>query len=191
MESLNIEAIKKINTKEELIALWRRHTSSNLTKEEKEQWKTGKLLEYVILRSFELEGADVTWPYSINLDDGAGVVEQIDGAFHFDNYHVLTECKDYSNNVNVEPFSKMRNQLLRRPSFTIGCIFVRKGFTDPAIALSRFCAPQTILLWSGEEFEYCIENGKMLEAFKLKVRKATEEFLFSYNVKAIYNRPEI
>lgn len=188
METANINAITKIDTKEKLIDLWRRHKSSNLSPEEEMQWKNGKLLEYVVLRAFELEGAEVTWPYSINMK-GDGIVEQIDGAFHWNSYHVLTECKDYDSNVNVEPFSKMRNQLLRRPSFTVGCIFVRNSFTEPAIALSRFCAPQTILLWSGEEFEYCIENGKMLEAFKLKIRKATEEFLFSYNAKAFFTRP--
>ena len=186
-----VDAIGKVKDHAELLDLWNRHKENKLTAEEDALWKKGKLLEYVVLRAFELEDAQVTWPYSINLGDGSGTLEQIDGAFFIDGYHVLTECKDYATNINIEPFSKMRNQLLRRPSFAIGCIFVRNGFTEPAIALSRFCAPQTILLWSGAELEYCIENNKMVEAFKLKIRKAVEEFEFNYNVKAYFDRPKI
>jgi hypothetical protein len=28
-------------------------------------WPPGKALEYLILRAFQLEGADVTWPYEV------------------------------------------------------------------------------------------------------------------------------
>lgn len=41
-------------------------------------WESGKLLEYAILRAFELEGAEVTYPYSVELQGEE--VEQIDGA---------------------------------------------------------------------------------------------------------------
>lgn len=29
-------------------------------------WEAGKALEYLVLRAFQLEGADVIWPYSVS-----------------------------------------------------------------------------------------------------------------------------
>lgn len=188
-EEDNKSRIRQYKTAAELIDLWNSHKAGTMFDEDKDFWKNGKLLEYVILRAFELEGATVRWPYSISMDDS--VVEQIDGAVHIDDIHVLVECKDYNKNVNIEPFSKMRNQLLRRPASVIGCIFVREGFTEPATTLARFAAPQTILLWSGAEFEYCIAHSKMIEALKLKIRIAAEEFDYSYNVKSYFVNKEL
>ena len=172
-----------------LCRLWKKHLEGNLDASQKAFWKDGKLLEYVVLRGFELEGASVTWPYSVTLDEEN--VEQIDGALVVECMHVLIECKDHSTNINIEPFSKMRNQLLRRPSGVIGCIFARKAFTEPAVALARFAAPQAILLWAGAELEYCLEHSKLVDALKLKMRKAAEEFDFCYNVRTYYEFPKI
>ena len=175
--------IQSYTTFVDLARLWNTHMSD--TKDPKVEifWKSGKLLEYTILRAFELEGANVTWPYDVHFNKD--VVEQIDGAVTIDNLHVLCECKDYKDNVNIEPFAKMRNQLMRRPATVVGCIFVNKGYTEPAISLSRFCAPQTILLWEGDEIAYCIEHGKMIDALKIKLLKAAQEFDFHYNTKPI------
>lgn len=172
-----------------LYRLWMKRLEDNLDVSQKEFWKDGKLLEYTVLRGFELEGASVTWPYTVTLDEES--VEQIDGAFVVDGIHVLIECKDYNTNINIEPFSKMRNQLLRRLSGVIGCIFARKAFTEPAVALARFAAPQAILLWTGKELEYCLEHGKLIEGLRLKMRKAAEEFDFCYNVRTYYEFSKI
>jgi hypothetical protein len=40
-------------------------------------WPAGKALEYLIVRAFELDGANVRWPYDTRID--GEVVEQIDG----------------------------------------------------------------------------------------------------------------
>lgn len=138
-------------------------------------------MEYTVLRAFQLEGAIVRWPYSVKIGDE--IVEQIDGAVSIGNYHILIECKDWVKGINTETFAKMRNQLMQRPSSVIGCIFSRSGYTDPAVALSRFCAPQTILLWQNDELETCIQYGMMKEGLELKLRKAAEEFDFFYNVR--------
>ena len=100
----------------------------------------------------------------------------------FEHFYVLVECKDQKLAVNIEPFAKMRKQLMRRPSAVIGCIFSTSGFTEPALVLSQFSAPQTILLWNGDEFEYCLEKGCFIEGLKKKFAKATEEFVFNYNI---------
>ncbi|HZI11836.1 MAG TPA: hypothetical protein VE153_15740, partial [Myxococcus sp.] len=41
-------------------------------------WPPGRALEYLILRAFQLEGAEVTWPYEVRRD--GVLLEQIDGA---------------------------------------------------------------------------------------------------------------
>ena len=43
-------------------------------------WPPGLALEHAILRAFELDGAEVTWPFVVELD--GLTVEQIDGAVH-------------------------------------------------------------------------------------------------------------
>ena len=161
-----------------LLNLWRSHLDGTMGDS---IWESGKLFEYTVLRAFQLEGAIVRWPYSVKIDDE--VVEQIDGAVTINGYHILIECKDWAKSVSIEPFAKMRNQLLQRPANVIGCIFSRSGYTDPAIGLSRFCSPQTILLWQNDELECCIEHGKMSDGLEIKLRKAAEEFIFFYNVK--------
>lgn len=148
------------------------------------KWEDGKLFEYTVLRAFQIEGAIVRWPYSVRIDDEN--IEQIDGSISLPPYHILVECKDKKKQLNIEPFAKMRNQLMQRPAGVIGCIFSRSGYTDPAIALSRFCAPQTILLWQNDELEYCIEHRMMKEGLELKLRKAAEEFIYIYNVKPYF-----
>lgn len=182
-EDKYIEEISKYG-QAELCELWRRHLDDNLSADQKDFWKDGKLMEYTVLRGFEIEGASITWPYTVSWEDEG--VEQIDGALLVNGIYVLVECKDHETNINIEPFSKLRNQLMRRPSGVIGCIFARKGFTDPAVALSRFAAPQTILLWNGAELEYCLEHSKMVEGLMLKLRKAVELFDYSYNAKSLF-----
>ena len=161
-----------------LLKQWRSHLNKTMGTS---IWQAGKLFEYTVLRAFQLEGAIIRWPYSVKIDDE--VVEQIDGAVSFDGHHIIIECKDWDKGISIEPFAKLRNQLLQRPAGVIGCIFSRSGYTDPAIGLSRFCSPQTILLWQNDELECCIEHGMMKEGVEIKLRKAAEEFRYFYNVK--------
>lgn len=98
--------------KEQLQMLWTRHAQGTF---DKDFWKSGKLLEYFVLRAFEIEGAKVTYPYSVRAGAKKFELEQIDGAIHIDGFHCLTECKDYAkNSIDVVPLAKMRNQLARR-----------------------------------------------------------------------------
>lgn len=140
----------------------------------------GKALEYSILRAFEIEGATVRWPYSVKMDGDE--IEQIDGVVYSDGLSCLIECKDQNSNVNVEPIAKLRNQLLRRPSGVIGVVFSRTGFTEPAQTLARFTAPQTILLWSGDEFEFALTKKYMRKGLLAKFRNCIEHGLPDYNL---------
>jgi hypothetical protein len=136
---------------DELTLLWQAIVTGNTP-----DWEAGKALEYVIMRAFQLDGAEVIYPYRVVI--AGEETEQIDGLVYTDGLACLIECKDLTSKVNIEPIAKMRNQLLGRPGATIGAIFSRSGFTDPALILAQFNAPQTILLWDVDEIEYALRE---------------------------------
>jgi hypothetical protein len=143
-------------------------------------WQLGKAFEYLVIRAFQLDGAEVRYPYSVRLDGDE--IEQIDGVVYVEGLACLVECKDQSTAVNIEPIAKLRNQLLRRPGAVIGSVFSRQGFTDPALTLARFTAPQTILLWTGEEVEYALRKNYFCRALIAKYHNCIEKGLPDYNI---------
>ena len=171
-----VSKIRRYKTKG-LLRLWRQISS-----EKTPGWPPGKALEYLVLRAFELEGAEVVWPFNVTVGDYSEVVEQIDGAVYFNSHSCLIECKDYATRVNIEPIAKLRNQLLRRPSPTIGVVFSRKGFTAPALTLAQYLSPQTILLWSGDELEIALRNGWMCQGLRKKYRFYVENGMPDYHL---------
>ncbi len=146
-------------------------------------WNPGQAFQYLILRAFQLDGAEVTWPYRVELFGEEA--EEIDGAVHIARVSALIESKDFGdgNNVTIGPIAKLRNQLLRRPSGTVGVVFSRTGFTDPARILTHFALPQAIMLWSGPEIEYAIAQESMCELLELKFRICVEHGLPDYDVR--------
>jgi hypothetical protein len=128
------------------------------------------------LRAFEIEQVRVRYPYTVRVQDE--VAEQIDGVVYSEGLSVLVEAKDQHLPLNVEPLAKLRSQLLRRPGGTIGVIFSRSGFTDPAQILAGYMAPTTILLWEGAEIELALETTKVrpfCRGLRWKYRRAVEE----------------
>jgi hypothetical protein len=136
----------------------------------------------LVLRTFQLDGARVRWPYTVRLEGEE--VEEIDGAVHVAGLSFLFESKDLgTDRVAIGPIAKMRSQLLRRPSGIIGVVFSRTGFTEPARLLAQFTAPQSILLWSGIEVEYALQQEQILELLVLKYRRCIEEGLTDSDVR--------
>jgi len=173
-----VDYTRRINAYErtDLIKLW------NAIKDgETPDWEAGKALEYLCLRAFQLEGAEIKWPYQVLVDGEE--LEQIDGVVYVRNLACLIECKDHKTRVNFEPIAKLRNQLLRRPSGVIGSFFSVSGFTDPAVTLARFTAPQTILLWNGDELEYALQKQHIIEGLIAKYRYCVEHGLPNYNIR--------
>jgi Restriction endonuclease len=146
-------------------------------------WDAGKAFEYLVLRAFELDGAEIKWPYSVKLFGEE--VEQVDGVIYSSGLSCLVESKDLSDraNVDIAPIAKLRNQLLRRPAGTLGLVFSRTGFTDPARHLSYFSLPQTILLWNGEEVKYALREELICELLILKYRVCVEDGLPDYDIR--------
>jgi hypothetical protein len=162
---------------EELRALW-----NSIANRDTPEWDAGKAFEYLVLRAFQLDGAEITWPYRVQLFGEE--VEQIDGALYHGGLCCLVESKDFADKkVDIAPIAKLRNQLLRRPANTMGLIFSRTGFTDSARILAQFSFPQTILLWNGEEIQYALEKEALAELLVLKHRKCIELALPDYDIR--------
>jgi hypothetical protein len=136
-------------------------------------WPPGKAFEYLILRAFELDGATVRWPFEVTLHDS--VIEQIDGAVYAGYLSCLVEVKDSTSAVDVAVLAKLRAQLARRPAGVIGAVFSRTGFTNSAYALAGYFAPQTVLLWSGDEVEECLRQESIAVTLLAKYRECVEK----------------
>ncbi|THJ46357.1 hypothetical protein E9536_39790 [Burkholderia sp. LS-044] len=154
-------------------------------------WDPGKALEYLVLKGFELGKAVVRWPYNVDIM-GASNVEQIDGLVYVGGIVAMIECKDYSDvkkktkiNVNFEPVAKLRNQLARRPSGIIGCIFSSGGYTEPAQTLMNFTKPETILCWSGSDIGHCIRKKNFVDALHIKYQKCVEQGIHDFDVASL------
>jgi hypothetical protein len=150
-------------------------------------WENGKAFEYLVIRAFEIEGADVRWPYEVRLGPfdsrpTEDVVEEIDGVVYAEGLACLLESKDRAESLNIEPVAKLRNQLLRRPAGTIGVVFSRSDFTRPARKLSQMIAPQAILLWNGREVEYALKQRCFHRALRMKYRMLVEEGVPDFDI---------
>ena len=149
-------------------------------------WAPGKAFEYLVVRMFELDGADVKYPYKVTqrtMEDKQELIEQIDGIVYMESLSCVVESKDTDGTVNVEPIYKLRNQLLRRPSGVIGSLFSRSGFTDPAITLASFTMPQAILLWEGDEVEEILRKEYICSFMVTKLRRCIETGSPKYDIR--------
>jgi hypothetical protein len=146
-------------------------------------WGEGKAFEYLVLQAFKLAGGAVHWPYSVELENE--IVEQIDGFVHVAGLSCMVETKHTVQKQAVGPIAKMRNQLLRRHSNTIGLVVSFSGFTEAAVILAKHIAPQAILLWSGFEVEEAIRDRRIVEALEYKYRRCLEYGLPDLSI----NRP--
>jgi hypothetical protein len=145
-------------------------------------WPQGKAFEHLILQSFELAGAEVTWPYGVDL--AGSVVEQIDGVVRTDRVHSLIESKHYKGRVNVEPVAKIRNQLSRRPAGTIASVFALNGFTEPASVLTRYSSPLNVLLWEKDDIELILRDSVT------DVKSPVKALHKKYNLAVEYGLPD-
>jgi len=158
-----------------LLSLW-----NSIVAGDTPEWEAGKAFEYLVLRAFELEDAEVRWPYRVTIEGEA--IEQIDGVVYADGLACLVECEDSAEKADVAPIAKMRNQLLRRPAATIGIGFSRSGFTESAITQAGFVAPQTLILWHGEEVAYALKRKSMRRVLVTKYRYCIEHGVQFYNI---------
>jgi hypothetical protein len=160
----------------QLLELWKRIALGKVP-----ECASGKAMEHLVLRAFELDGAEVVWPYSVRLQGNE--VEQIDGVVHCAGLSCLVESKDTTDRVNITPITKLRYQLLRRPPGVLGLVFSRSGFTEPALILAQFMSPLNILLYEGEEVEHLLTQKSMVGPLLEKYRRCVEQALPNYDTR--------
>lgn len=151
----------------ELRQLW-----TQITEGRTPGWPPGRAMEYLVLRTFELDGAQVRWPFTVEMADET--VEQIDGAVYAENLACLLEVKDSASAVDVGVLAKVRSQLARRPASTLGLVVSRGGFTRPATTLAGFFAPQTVLLMDGHDLGAALRNENIVDVITLFYRERVE-----------------
>jgi hypothetical protein len=135
-------------------------------------WEPGRALEFLVLRAFELEGAEVVWPY-------VGTDEQVDGCMYVDGLTVLIECKDWVRPVDVTPLARLKLRLDMRPPGVVGILFSRSGFTEPTEGWVLRNPERNLLLWSGKEISLALEYG-LRASLRLKWRRAVERGELDY-----------
>lgn len=102
---------------------------------------------------------------------------------YFGGLACLVESKDYNSPINVESIAKLKSQLSRRPTATLGIVFSSHGYTGPAKELTRLLHPLNILLWEYDELEQCISSGTMCQALITKYQYAVELGIPDYHIK--------
>jgi hypothetical protein len=147
---------------DELTELWRRIKGGTAS-----DWDQGKALEYLTVRAFELSDLRVEYPYDV--PPGGNPIEQIDGMVFLDHIPFLIECKD-SESVDIEAIAKLRNQLLRRPPVTMGCVINTGAYTLPALILTDFAVPPQITLWTGADVGVALDARDFKELLVKKYR---------------------
>lgn len=178
MTPVECESRVKEMQRKQLMAFWNLIQAGNAA-----GWEEGKAFEYFIIRAFELEGAAVRYPYMVKLD--GSTIEQIDGALYVSHLSCLVESKDTVKPCDVLPIAKMRNQLLRRPAGVIGVLFSHADFTPAASQLATYTAPQSILLWNGEEIDFALKKKQLITGLMEKYRHCVEHGLPDYDIRDI------
>lgn len=162
------EDIKTFNRKE-LLSLW------NSIKHRTEK-SDGKEMEFLFLRAFELEKAEVVWPYLVYDTVGSSkqILEQIDGVIYSDGMSFLVESKDRRDKSDFTLISEFRDKVCKRPGGTMGIFFSKNGVTPPAITKLEN-QMQFVLLWEGAELDSPLKEGCMREGLIEKYRFSVEQ----------------
>ncbi|MFY0522996.1 restriction endonuclease [Archangium gephyra] len=155
-----IRKIKRIKKPADITRMYRQLQSGTSLRD----WPEGKAFEYLVLRAFELEGAEVTWPFSVRRDGKE--LEQIDGAVQDGGLYCLLEMKQYKDSIDFDAIAKLRARLARRPTQAMGAIFSIRGFTDPAKVLAQFSTPINVLLWDADDIEYGLTSAQCVLDYK-------------------------
>lgn len=180
------KTIKDCSNHYELTKMW----NTRRDEDDEDVWPKGKLMEYMIIRAFELESHPdkpvfVSYPYGVREEDiGNMELEQIDGAVHVLGLHAIIECKDFKDNsIEIEPLVKLRFRLQARHSTAFGIFFSCTNMTKPAEYWINFMAPQLIIFWDREDIEYCLKNKCFVDCLETKYRVAIDKRDFNYHYK--------
>lgn len=175
--------IRNTDTHANLKKIW--HSRKNDKGED--LWPKGKVMEFLIIRAFEIESKQekpvyVTYPFGVREPSVSNdELEQIDGAVHVLDLHALIECKDYKDaKIDIEPLVKLRFRLQVRHSSAFGIFFSCTEMTKPAEYWIKLMTPQMIIYWDKEDIEYCLEKECFIECLETKYRMAIDKREYNY-----------
>ena len=189
--SLHMETNFKNYNHQDLIRVW-----ENMIEPRVSQNNISPQLAFrhLIVRAFELEGAEVRFPYHVKEDSERDALEHLDGVIYIDGHSCIVESRCLSKggvtsrraNVSSGHISRFRNKLLNRPGYAIGMVFSATGFSPSALMQAQLSLPQTILLWSVEEIKECLYRQTFAKAFKIKNRRFFEQLIPDYDHRVDY-----
>lgn len=148
-------------------------------------WDSGKAFEYLVVRAFQLEDAEVVWPYNVTYPQRFGTMEQIDGLVRVDGVTFLIESKDRTEPLSIEAIAKLRFRLEGRPPGTMSVLFSKSNFTPPTEIFAQFASPLNVLLWGVDDLDYALPNSGMVSGLRVKYRVASKLGVPLYPIKEV------
>lgn len=137
-------------------------------------FQVGKAFEYLVIRAFQLEKADVRWPFQVTYPQKFGTMEQIDGVVYLSQRAFLIESKDLSEPAAIESVAKLRFRLESRPPSTMGLLFSVRDFSLPTEVFTQFASPLNVLLWGSSDLDIALSSQSMIEGLRQKLEYAIE-----------------
>jgi hypothetical protein len=135
--------------------------------------KRGKSLEGVLNRLFEAEGILIREAFTLEGEQGEGIIEQIDGVIEIDGNLFLVEMKWWGSPLGVGEVAQHIVRVYGR-GHARAILISASGFTDPAIiSCKEALRDKVIILCKLEELVMLLEQKKDIrEFFKEKIQAA-------------------
>ncbi len=152
------------NVRDRLLPLYAMNSKPN---------ERGKLLEGVLNRLFKVYGVSVREDFTVRMDDGRGVGEQIDGAIELAGDVYLVEMKWLNTNVGRGDVAQHLTRVYSRGDVR-GMIIVEPSYTSPAIdEVKRALPKKTVVLVRLEELvRLLLREGDLCHLLDKKVKAA-------------------
>jgi hypothetical protein len=119
----------------------------------------GYLLEDLLNRLFDLHGIAVHRNFKRN---GGG--EQIDGAFEFDGWHYLVECRWRQKLADIRQLDGLAGQVNRSGRQTMGLFLSIEGWSKNVVPLLKQNPDKSIFLMEGFDFRSVLDQRIDLKA---------------------------
>ncbi len=104
----------------------------------------GYLLQDLLNRTFDLHGIHADRAFQRN-----GGAEQIDGAFEFEGWHYIVECRWRAKLADIRELDGLHGQVLRSGRQTMGLFLSINGWSENVVPLMKQYTDKNIILMEG------------------------------------------
>jgi len=142
---------------------------------EQDPHRRGKALEAALNALFVLDGVLVREAFTVSLEEGVGIGEQIDGAVELDGHTYLVEMKWLSSSVGPQEIGTHLVRVHGRGGQVGGIAISYSDFTDAAKGHCRdaIVTGKTVVLATLQEFVDLLERqGNLRDFLRLKIQAA-------------------